>query len=248
MKRITTVIFALLLCLTVSFVSFAEDIYIVDDGEEDFVPDIPTTTEPAETTTAAAGSDSLLGDLGSIGDYLDGFAGVLGDGLDSIFSEFENMDQFDINVNSPETTQPTTSLPTINSGEKITQSQFSNQLTTELAETAVQQQETTTAVKENELPSVLIVNGSDDEDNILSGSTLTLLVFVAAIVVLILVAAIVLVLLTRRTEYNSAVMDKSTLPTVEKPKAMSQFTNDNIGEDGNDYGNIAYWNNNSGDK
>ena len=88
------------------------------------------------------------------------------------------------------------------------------------------------------------MNNSDSEDDVLSGSTLTLLVFVGAIVLLILVAAIVLVLLTRRTEYNSSVMDKSTLPSVDKPSAMSNLLNDSIRDDGNDYGNITYWNGN----
>ena len=235
----------MLICLMFSVVSFADNIYIVDDGEDEFVPDVVTTTAVApETTTASSssGTDSLLGDLGSIEDYLGDFSGMLGNGIDSILSEFEN---FDINIGNT-TTQPETQLPTINSGEKITQSQYAEKLTTEVAsETVAQQQETTT--RESELPSVRIVNGSEDKDDVLSGSTLTLLVFVAAIVLLILVAAIVLVLLTRRTEYNSSVMDKSTLPSVDKPSAMSHMTNDNIRDDGNDYGNITYWNNNSGD-
>ena len=224
-----------------SVVSFADNIYIVDDGEEEFVPDIVTTTVAETTTASSSGTESLLGDLGSIGDYLDDFSGVLGNGIDSLLSGFED---FNINMNGAETTQTTTALPTIESNEKITQSQYSSQLTTEVVSEPVVQQQETTTFRESELPSVLIVNNSDSEDDVLSGSTLTLLVFVGAIVLLILVAAIVLVLLTRRTEYNSSVMDKSTLPSVDKPSAMSNLLNDSISDDGNDYGNITYWNGN----
>ena len=95
---------------------------------------------------------------------------------------------------------------------------------------------------QQELASVIIVNNGNSSDDGLSGITLTLIVFVAAIVLLILVAAIVLVIMTRRTEYNSAVLDKSTIPSVEKPRGMSSLMNDNIRDDGNDYGNITYWN------
>ena len=245
MKKITALFIAMLFCLMFSVISFADDIYIVDDGEEDFVPATTTTTAPAETTTKSS-SDSLLGDLGSVEDLLGGFSGMLGDGLDSILSGFENIGQLDGNLLSPGTTTASSELPTLNGGERPTQSQLSQELTTDIADSPAQQ-EPTAAANENELPSVLVVNGSDDNDDVLSGSTLTLLIFVAAIVLLIIVGAIVLVMLTRRTEYNSAVMDKSTIPDIAKPRAMSQFDNDFIGNDGKDYGNITYWNDNSGD-
>ena len=246
MRKITAIIIALLFCLMFSVVSFADNIYIVDDAEEDFVPSVPTTTSPAETTTKA-GSDSLLGDFGSIEDLFSDFSGMLGEGIDSIFSGLDDLEQLAPDQGAPATTNPSTELPTINKGERPTQSQFAQELTTD-SEDSVFQQEPTAAANENELPSVLVVNGVDDDNDVLSGSTMTLLIFVAAIVLLIIVGAIVLVMLTRRTEYNSAVMDKSTIPGVEKPRAMSQFTDDNIGDDGNDYGNITYWNDNSGDK
>lgn len=244
MKRIIAVILTLLCCILFSVMSFADDIYIVDDGEDAFVPDIPTTTTaPAETTTAASDSGSIFGDI-SFGDYFSGLSGLLGDGLDSIMQGF---DQLSPNANTAETTQP--SLPVLDSGERPTMSQQSDKMTVEGEESYTGQQQNVTepAPKEEELPSVLIVNGTNEKDTGISGSTLTLLVFVAAVVILILIGAIVLVLMTRRTEYNSTVMDKSTIPSVEKPRAMSQFTNDNIDSDGNDYGNIAYWNDNSGD-
>ena len=238
MKSITAIICAALICLMFSVVSFAENIYIVDDAEEDFVPEV-TTTQVAETTTSSVvDTESLLGGIETLSGYIGDFSGMLGNGIDSLLSGFENFDvDIDMNQDAPETT----TLPKINSGEKITQSQYSEQLTAEMTENVVQQQETTT-VRENELPSVLVVNGENDSNDVLSGSTLTLLVFIAAIILLILVAAIVLVMLTRKTEYNSAVLDKSTLPSVDKPSALSQFLDDNISDDGNDYGNITYWN------
>lgn len=221
-----------------SVVSFADNIYIVDDEEEEFIPDTQTTTTtaPAETTT----SGSLLGglgDLGSIGDYFDGFSGLLDGGMDSLFEGFDQL----LPGQNTETTQ--SALPVIDGGERPTQSQMSENLTLQDEESYTgQQQDAAETTKEEELPSVLIVNGTNEKDTGISGGTLTLLVFIAAIVILILVGAIVLVLMTRRTEYNSAVMDKSTIPGVDKPRAMSQLSDDNIGDDGNDYGNITYWN------
>lgn len=238
MKRITAVILTLLFCVLFSVVSFADNIYIVDDGEDVFVPDIQTTTTtttaPAETTT----SGSLFGDLGSFSDYFDGFSGLLSGGMDSLFEGFDQL----MPGGNTATTQP--SLPVLDSGERPTQSQQADKMTlpSEESHTGQQQNVTETAPKEEELPSVLVVNGANEKDTGISGSTLTLLVFIAAVVILILVGAIVLVLMTRRTEYNSTVMDKSTIPGIDKPRAMPQFTNDNIGNDGNDYGNIAYWN------
>lgn len=239
MKRITAFICAALICLMFSVVSFAENIYIVDDAEEDFVPDVTTTTQAAETTTSSSiiDTDSILGGIETISGYFGDFSGVLGDGIDSLLSGFEN---FDVDIDMNQDTPETTTLPKINSGEKITQSQYAEQLTSEMTENVLQQE--TTTVRENELPSVLVVNGENNSNDVLSGSTLTLLVFISAIVLLILVAAIVLVMLTRKTEYNSAVLDKSTIPSVDKPSALSQFLDDDISDDGNDYGNIAYWN------
>ena len=238
MKRITAVILALLLCMMFSVVSFADNIYIVDDEEEEFIPDTQTTTTttaPAETTTQG----SLLGDLGnlgSLGDYLNGFSGMFDGGMDSLFEGFDQL----LPGQNAETTQ--SALAPIDGGERPTQSQMAEDMTLPDEESYTGQQDTVETTKQEELPSVLIVNGTNDNDSGISGGTLTLLVFVAAIVILILVGAIVLVLMTRRTEYNSAVMDKSTIPGVDKPRAMSQLSNDNIGDDGNDYGNITYWN------
>ncbi|MBO5935210.1 MAG: hypothetical protein J6Q94_06940 [Clostridia bacterium] len=243
MKRITAVILALLLCMLFSVVSFADNIYIVDDEEEEFIPDTQTTTTttaPAETTTQGSifGDLGDLGNLGSLGEYFNGFSGMFDGGMDSLL---EGFDQLLPGQNTETTTQ--SALPVIDGGERPTQSQMSENLTLPDEESYTgQQQDDVQTTKEEELPSVLIVNGTNENDSGISGSTLTLLVFIAAIVILILVGAIVLVLMTRRTEYNSAVMDKSTIPGVDKPRAMSQFSNDNIGDDGNDYGNITYWN------
>lgn len=238
MKRITAVILALLLCMMFSVVSFADNIYIVDDEEEEFIPDTQTTTTttaPAETTTQG----SLLGDLGnlgSLGDYFNGFSGMFDGGMESLLEGFDQL----LPGQNAETTQ--SALPSIDGGERPTQSQMSENLTLPDEESYTGQQDAVETTKQEELPSVLIVNGTNEHDSGISGGTLTLLVFIAAIVILILVGAIVLVLMTRRTEYNSSVMDKSTIPGVDKPRAMSQLSNDNIGDDGNDYGNITYWN------
>ncbi len=249
MKRITTFILAVFLCIAFSVVSFADDIYIVDDEEPDFVPDVQvTTTAPAETTTAQQSSgDSLFGDMGSFEDYLGGFKDFIGDGIDSILGGF---DGFDFNFGET-TTSNNQTPPAIDNSDRPTHSNQSGQLSQNTVpaptdknnangNTAAVPEENTT--QKSEVHSVLIVNGEKNKDDTLSGSTLTLLVFIAAIVLLILVAAIVLVVLTKRTEHNSAVMDKSTIPSIAKPRAMSQLMNDNIGDDGNDYGNIAYWN------
>lgn len=238
MKRITAVILTLLFLVLFPVVSFADNIYIVDDVEDAFVPETQTTTTttaPPETTTAG----SLFGDMGSLGDYFDGLSGLLGNGIDSLVQGF---DQLMPGENQAGTTQP--SLPVLDGGERPTQSQQSDKMTVQNEESFTGQQQNTaeTTTKNEELPSVLVVNGTSEKDTGISGSTLTLLVFIAAVVILILVGAIVLVLMTRKTEYNSAVMDKSTIPGVDKPKAMPQFTNDNIANDGTDYGNITYWN------
>lgn len=244
MKRITALLAALMLTLLFSLTAFADDIYIVDDGEDVFVPVPETTTAKQEeaTTAPSSGSNggSLFEGMGSLDEYIDDFSGLLSGGIDSLLSGFEN----NLGQLMPENTtssQPTTALPGINSGERPTQSQPLTTVPVKENEQATAA-ENTTAGQKSEVASVLIVNGEKDSEDSLSGSTLTLLVFIAAIVVLILAAAIVLVIMTRRTEYNSAVMDKSTIPSVEKPRAMPQFTNDNIGDDGNDYSNITYWN------
>ncbi len=248
MKRISTFILAVFLCIAFSVVSFADDIYIVDDEEPDFVPDVQvTTTAPAETTTAQQSSGgSMFGDMGSFEDYLGGFKDFIGDGIDSILGGF---DGFDFNFGET-TTANNHTPPVIDDSGRPTQSNQSGQLSQNTnpapvtpntnGSTATVPEENTT--QKSEVHSVLVVNGEKDKDDMLSGSTLTLLVFIGAIVLLILVAAIILVVLTKRTEHNSAVMDKSTIPSIEKPRAMSQLMNDNIGDDGNDYGNIAYWN------
>ncbi len=245
MKRITALIIAIMLCFAFSVTVLADNIYIVDDEEAEFVPEIQVTTTQPETTTALQG-DSLFGDMGSFEDMLGGLKDTLGGGIDSLLGGLgDSFGDFDFNFGTEGTTAGGSSqLPAIDNSDKPTQSSQAQQLLENLPDTTTSVAESTTQKSEQneELPSVLIVNNGKDSDDGLSGSTLTLLVFVAAIVILILAAAIILVLMTRRTEYNSSVMDKSTIPSVEKPKAMSHLMNDNISDDGNDYGNITYWN------
>lgn len=75
------------------------------------------------------------------------------------------------------------------------------------------------------------------DDSALSGSTLTIVVFVAAVLILILVIILALVIMTRRNEFNSKVMNRSTLPNVEKPDNQI-FPGD--GQSG-DYSDIRGW-------
>ena len=76
------------------------------------------------------------------------------------------------------------------------------------------------------------------DDSALSGSTLTIIVFVAAVLILILVIILALVIMTRRNEFNSKVMNRSTLPNVEKPD--NQIFPDGGGQ-GGDLTDIRGW-------
>ena len=242
MKRISAIFLAVLLFVLMPVVSFADDIYIVDDEEEVFVP-VVTTTKPAETTTAAQ-TDSILGDIDLEG-YFGEFSGMLGDGIDSLLSSFEEgFGDFNLGGNSDSEKQD--ELQPITPGENTTVKPVVTTKAPEKTEKETQSQivaqESATQKYQEELPSVLIVNQIADSSDKISGSTLTILVFVVAVVLIILTGAIVLVLMTKRTEYNSSVKSRSTIPGVEQPTALAQFMNDDIKDDGKDYGNIAYWN------
>lgn len=244
MKRIVTIIFAILFCLTLPVVCYADNIYIVEDEEDEFVPQVPaTTTKPAETTTAK--TESIFGDTEGLDSMLGGFSGMLGDGIDSILSGFEGLGDFNFNFGEEDDT-PEEGLQPINPGEAETVRPAVTTNPDGQAQNgqAVQGENTTKSSQQNEeLPSVLIVNQGNTSDDRISGSTLTLLVFVAAIVIIILAGAIVLVIMTKRTEYNSSVRSRSTIPGVEQPSALAQFFEDDIKDDGKDYGNINYWEN-----
>lgn len=247
MKRIVSIIFAILFCLTLPVMCYAENIYIVEDEEDDFVPQIPTTTtKPAETTTAGK-TDSLFGDTEGLDNILGDFSGMLGNGIDSILSGFENGFDFNFDFGNSDEPEQGNNLQPMKPGESETvkpavttspDSQAQN------GQASAQTEGTTQPSQANaELPSVLIVNQGNTSDDRISGSTLTLLVFVAAIVIIILAGAIVLVIMTKRTEYNSSVRSRSTIPGVEQPGALAQFLEDDIKDDGKDYGNINYWEN-----
>ena len=248
MKRITAILFALIFVLSVPVISFADDIYIIEDDEDNYIPEIPTT-KPAEQTTSAPKGDSLFGDV-EIGDYFGDLSGMLSEGLDSIVSGFEgalgdfnfgdfggNDKQEDnqlqpIQPETPVTVKPViTTAPDKQTDEKQTENNSGG---------ATQQQHGNE--QQAELPSVLIVNQNGNSNDRISGSTLTLLVFIAAIVIIIIAGAIVLVIMTKRTEYNSQVKSRSTIPSVSQPDALAQFMDDGIIDDGKDYGNITYWN------
>lgn len=245
MKRITAFIISIMLCFAFCLTAFADNIYIVDDEEAAFVPDVQVTTTVPETTTAASSGDSILGDMGSLEDLFGDFKDTVSGGIDSILGEFSNgFGDFDFDFGTETTTAGgANQLPTINNQDTPTQSNQAQQMVEGLPENTTSAGASEAPTKaQQEIASVIIVNNGNSSDDGLSGSTLTLIVFIAAIVLLILVAAIVLVIMTRRTEYNSAVLDKSTIPSVEKPRGMSSLMNDNIRDDGNDYGNITYWN------
>ena len=247
MKQLITIIFAILFCLTLPVVCYADNIYIVEDEEDDFVPQIPTTTtKPAETTTAGS-AGSIFGDSEGLDNILSDFSGILGDGLDSILSGFEGIGDFDFNFGDKNDDTPDEGLQPMDPGEAetvrpaVTTNPNSQ---TQNGQTDVKEENTTKSSQQNEeLPSVLIVNQGNISDDRISGSTLTLLVFVAAIVIIILAGAIVLVIMTKRTEYNSSVRSRSTIPGVEQPSALAQFLEDDVRDDGKDYGNINYWEN-----
>lgn len=245
MKRITTLLFTLLLCVTLSIVSFAENIYIVDD-EDDFVP--PQTTQPVtetpETTTTAPSS---LFDTDAIGSYLDDFAEKIGGGIDSVLSGFG---QWQIGNAASQTT---TQLQQIDDDRSLGIPSYAAANGSSAATAAKGEPSTSAAATEeattvasaqpygNEVASVLIINQAENNSAGISGSTLTLVTFISAVIILILVVIIVLVVMTRRTEFNSAVMNKSTIPSVERPGNLAALMDDDIDGDDMDYGNIAYW-------
>lgn len=245
MKKATALFTALLFCLTFSFTVFADDIFIIEDGEDEFVPNVQTTTQPAETTTVTSQFDNLI-DSDKFGDYFNSIKDTLGNGLSSI------MDGFGSWGTSGETTTSSSvssDLPNINGGTYTPSNQSSSMTTVPSKDSNVNSdnsETTTSAVNGNiyneEVPSVLIVNNAQNDSWGISGSTLTLLIFIAAIVILVLVVVIVLIIMTRRTEFDSAVKNRSTLPSVEQPNALAQFFEDDIPDDGNDYSNITYWN------
>lgn len=252
MKRITAILFALIFVLSTPLISFADDIYIIEDEEDNYIPEVPTTKKPAETTTASQGDSlldgSLLGDI-DIESYFGDLSGMLGEGIDSIVSGFEgaigdfNFGDFGVNNKQdddqlqpiqPEVNVTVKPVVTTSPDNQTTGNQQNDDSAGTTKQPANEQHE--------ELPSVLIVNQNGNSDDRISGSTLTLLVFVAAIVIIIITGAIVLVIMTKRTEYNSQVKSRSTIPSVSQPDALAQFMDDGIRDDGKDYGNITYWN------
>lgn len=244
MKRTAALILSLLIFVLCSFTVFAENIFIIEDGEDEFVavPQTTTTTQPAETTTAGLNFEDIISGE-SLGGYFDSFKDMFGDGIDSFM---EGLDSW---VNSGEmTTAPsTTGLQGIDGGQYVPVTQASA-MTTHLTEKNTQsadaEQITGEEQNQEELPSVLIVNQGNDDSWGISGSTLTLLVFIAAVIILILVIVIVLIIMTRKTDFDSAVKNRSTLPDVEQPDSLARFieSDDDKVENGDgEYSNITYW-------
>lgn len=242
MKKATALFTALLFCLTFSLTVFADDIFIIEDGEDEFVPNVQTTTQPAETTTANSQFDNLI-DSDKFSGYFDSIKDTLGNGLSSIMDGFGS---WGVTGETTTSSQSSSGLPNINAGTYTPSNQSASMTTVPNKENNVpsdNSEVTTSADRYNneEVPSVLIVNNSQDDSWGISGSTLTLLIFIVAIIILVLVVVIVLVVMTRRTEFDSAVKNRSTLPSVEQPNSLAQFFEDDIPDDGNDYSNITYW-------
>lgn len=244
MKRTTALVLSLLIFVLCSFTVFAENIFIIEDGEDEFVavPQTTTTTQPAETTTAGVNFEDILnGD--SISGYLDSFKEMFGDGIDSFMNGLDSWGDFG-KTTEPETT---TGLSGIDGGQYVPVTQASA-MTTHLTDKNTQTPDTEKATGEEvyheELPSVLIVNQGNDDSWGISGSTLTLLVFIAAVVILILVIVIVLIIMTRKTDFDSAVKNRSALPDVDRPDSLAHFIesdDDKVQDDDDNYSNITYW-------
>ena len=80
MKRITAILFALIFVLSTPVISFADDIYIIEDEEDNYIPEVPTTTKPAETTTSSTCTiPSFNGKK-----YLDYYNALIAEGFDNI--------------------------------------------------------------------------------------------------------------------------------------------------------------------
>lgn len=247
MKRTFALIISLLLCLVCSFTVFGENIFIIEDGEDEFIAETPavTTTQPVETTTASSELADLF-DSDVISGYVDSVKDMFGEGIDSLLDGFDFAYQTE---NTTSVQSETTQLPSVDSGNYAPVTQASAMTTYPVSEktTAASEQEQTTvasnASAQEELPSVLIVYDTGDDSWGISGSTLTLVVFIAAIIIFILVVIIALILMTRKTEFDSAIKTRSTLPMVEQPDSLAHFIEgDDESEDEEDYGNIAYWN------
>lgn len=248
MKRAAAMLTAALLCMIFAVSAFAE-VYYVEDDEDDFTPPQTetTTAKPAETTASSPldGLGSLF-EGGALDGYFDRFSGMLDEGIDSLFSSFGslNQDGNNNNGNSSNTQLPTMpSVPSNNSSSSITSPQVTTQPDNGNQTSEKEEQPTQSQERNTDLPSVLIVQNADGKSSGISGSTLTLVVFIAAIVILVFVIIIVLIIMTRRTEFNSTVMNKSAIPSAPQPDALSQFLDDDIADDGTDYGNISYWDN-----
>ncbi len=246
MKRASAFIAVILCCLIMSATVFAEDIYIIEDGEDEFVP-VETTTA-AETTTASPTDNGGINlDTDSLSGYLGSIADKFGESLGSIMDGFDDFN-FDFDFGNSMENTTSSGLSGIQAGQYPNANQSGSMTTypdgqnNQDGQQATDGDETTAPVAQEEIITV-IVNGNANNDSWgLSGSTLTLIVFVAAVVILVLVVIIVLVAMTRRSEYNAAVKQKSTLPTVERPSTLAQFIEDDTPKDGKDYSDIAYWN------
>ncbi len=264
MKKSVSVMFAILLLIAFQVVSFADNVYIVDDGEDDFVPETTTltpTTEPSVTTTGGL-LDAAANGEGVVDGILDRFSGVLDGDADSLLSRLQGIGgNNETTTASQNVTQ--NNLPQINVPQNGYVQSGSGSLSpagTTSAQGGVTASPTTTqnnAANQTEAPadnddageevaSVLVVNSANKSNMKLDGSTLTLVVFIAAVIIIVLTAAIILIFMTRRTEFDSEVKRKSTIPNSPQPGILKEFADDADDflddDEKDDYSDISYWN------
>lgn len=241
MKRTISVFCALILIFVLSFTVGAQDVFIVDEGENEFVP--PTTAPTTEAATTKSLAPVIDGEAfeGYIGQITGALSGGIGSLLEKFGPELEGFNQG--GGNNQGGSGGNTQLPQINISGGVANTKEATTAQEATTAPAVTAPQNAPVQQKEEVPSVLVVNQGKDSDSYLSGSTLTLIIFIAAIVLLVLAIVVALIFMTRKTEFNSAVKNNSTLPSVDRPDTRSQFLTDDDLFDSEDYSNINYWEN-----
>lgn len=246
MKRTISLFLIILLCLSFTVISFGE--YVVEDNQNQYNGEDNQDSDSGDSGDSGAPTTAVTTTSKSqLDDYFSKITGALDSGLNSLLSGLKGNSQ-----TTQSSTTTTTVVATTSSGLKDAQGYGSATSTVASGATAASQAQTTnqaavqttTASVATTAENVTIagVNSADNGNNSsLSGSALTIVVFVAAVAILLLAIVVVLVIITRKTSFNSEVMNKSTLPSVDKPKTPSAYSNDDIADDGKDYSDISYW-------
>lgn len=229
-----------------SLTAFSEDYEIYDDQEE-YLYDDPAPVEPTTKktmTTSPSGNFNISGGsdiFGKIGQTIEEGINKLMEGLNG-----------ETPTKSPNSQQPTPTAPqtnaSVNTQSSYNPGSYNSNSSVNTNQNVGQANGTTPPVSQAQPvapttqsptttePGTLAVISNEKET--LSGSTLTAIAFVGGIVILILVLALILVILTRRTEFDSKVKKRTTLPNAEDTRVPYDLTNDDIVDDGKDYANI----------